>query len=151
MSEITIEALEAKHSELAALIEQFKAAPKAKLLTLNRAVIELRPGEQYAGPVLDQDGTHLHHLVLMAEVPEKPLNWQAATAWAESIGGQLPTRQEQALLFANCKPHLKAAWHWSSEMHADDASYAWGCVFLNGGQLYGHKSFEACARAVRRV
>jgi hypothetical protein len=111
----------------------------------------LQPGERYAGIVLDADGEPIHHLVLMAQRPTDKLNWQAATDWATNIGGTLPTRQEQALLYANCKPHLKADWHWSSETHADDASYAWYCIFGNGSQGNDHKSYEGCAVAVRRL
>jgi len=112
--------------------------------------IELQPGERYAGPVLDADGKVLHHLVLMAQRPASDLNWQAAIDWADSVGGALPSRQEQALLYANCKPHLQARWHWSSETHESDASSAWGCYFGYGGQGYGHKSSDGSAVAVRR-
>ena len=112
--------------------------------------IELQPGERYAGPVLDADGKVLHHLVLMAQRPASDLNWQAAIYWAESVSGALPNRQEQALLYANCKPHLQARWHWSSETHESDASCAWYCYFLNGYQHYYRKSYDGSAVAVRR-
>ncbi len=111
----------------------------------------LQPGEHYAGVVLDESGQVTHHLVLMDPRPDKKLQWQAAMDWATSVGGALPTRQEQALLYANCKPHIKPKWHWSSETHADDASYAWSCDFGDGGQSDVHKSHEGSAVAVRRV
>ena len=111
--------------------------------------IELAAGEHYAGPVLDEQGHAKHQLVLMAARPEGRLNWKAAQAWAKSVGGELPTRQEQALLFANCKPHLNPDWHWSSE--TEDASYAWGCIFRYGTQGYNNRSYEGCAVAVRRL
>jgi hypothetical protein len=111
----------------------------------------LQAGEHYAGVVLDESGNVKHHLVLMAARPDKKLAWEESHAWATSIGGVLPTRQEQSLLFANCKPHLKAEWHWSSETYESDASYAWVCYF-NGGSQYGtHKSYEGSAVAVRRA
>jgi hypothetical protein len=113
--------------------------------------IELQPGEHYAGPVLDADGKVLHHLVLMAQRPASDLNWQAAIDWAESVGGALPNRQEQALLYANCKPHLKPAWHWSSETYESNASYAWGCYFGYGCQDGYRKSYDGSAVAVRRL
>ncbi len=112
---------------------------------------DLQPGEHYAGVVLDESGQVTHHLVLMAPRPDKKLQWQAAMDWAASVGGALPTRQEQALLYANCKPHLKPEWHWSSETHADDAYYAWGCFFGHGTQSRYRKSYEGSAVAVRRV
>ena len=110
----------------------------------------LLPGERYAGIALDTDGNPTHHLVLMPQQPENDVAWQAAMDWAISIGGTLPTRQEQALLFANCKPHLKPTWHWSSETHKDVASFAWLCHFY-GYQHYYRKSYEGSAVAVRRL
>lgn len=109
----------------------------------------LLTGERYAGIVLDADGKPTHHLVLMAQRPEEDLNWQAAMDWATSMGATLPNRQEQALLYANCKPHLKPQWHWSCEEHS--ASYAWDCDFGYGGQSHGHKSYEGSVVAVRRL
>ena len=124
--------------------------------------IELQLGERYAGTVLDADGNVKHHLVLLPNRPDADLTWQAAMDWAASVGGQLPDRQEQALLYANCKPHLKPKWHWSREEHHlnpklywsrkehPKASYAWFCTFTNGSH-YGHpKSFEVSAVAVRQ-
>ena len=113
--------------------------------------ISLYPGERYAGVVLDADGKTMQHLVLLPQRPEGKLNWQDAIDWATSVGGHLPTRQEQALLYANCKPHLEPYWHWSSEALESDASYAWYCDFSFGLQLSYHKSYEGAAVAVRRV
>jgi len=66
-------------------------------------------------------------------------------------GGELPTRREQSLLYANCKSQFKGEWYWSGEQHAADSYGAWGQLFGNGDQIYGSKSFEARARAVRRL
>jgi len=148
---VTIEHLEERQAELAALIERFKAQAGPTLLLLRETEIPLNPGEHYAGPVLDADGKTKHHLVLMAARPNDDLDWDDAMAWATTVGGQLPDRQEQALLYANCKPHLKPAWHWSSEVHESDASSAWFCHFNYGNQDGNHKSAEGAAVAVRRV
>ncbi|MBI3103214.1 MAG: DUF1566 domain-containing protein [Burkholderiales bacterium] len=118
---------------------------------LPAATIELHPGERYAGPVLDEAGQIKHHLVLLPARPERCLSWQDAMAWAEGIGAQLPDRQEQALLFANCKPHLQPGWHWSCQEDEEDASYAWVCLFISGDQYFSHKSCEGSAVAVRRL
>jgi len=151
MTTITLEAIEAKQTELSKLIAQFKAdANKPVLWRYAEAEIELFPGERYAGQVLNESGHVDHHLVLMAQRPQGKLTWQAAMDWAASIGGSLPTRQEQALLYTNCKPHLKPEWHWSSETHEDDASCAWYCYFSYGHQSDTHKSYEGSAVAVRR-
>ena len=107
-------------------------------------------GGIFAGVITQQDGTHCA-VVMLPNQPATKLNWQDAMDWASSVGGTLPTRQEQALLFANCKPHLDPVWHWSSETHEDDASYAWICGFSNGLQNTNHKSYEGSAVAVRCV
>jgi hypothetical protein len=128
-----------------AIAPQFQSPPPAAAPT-----IELQPSEHYAGVVLDADGKVMHHLVLMAQKPTGKLNWQDATDWATSADGHLPTRQEQALLYANCKPHLQPVWHWSCESHEEDASCAWTCYFGYGYQDYHLKSYEGAAVAVRR-
>ncbi len=152
MPPITLEAIEAKQTELAALIQQLQQqAQQGSLIEIDGCTIDLQPGERYAGAILNANGLHKHHLVMLPQQSEKKLNWQNATDWAEEVGGTLPTRQEQALLYANCKPHLKPEWHWSCETHKDDASYAWDCSFDDGHQYYTHKSSEGSAVAVRRV
>ena len=148
MTTITLESIEAKQSELADMIAAFKSS--GHTIAIPAMTITLRPGERYAGLALDDEGLPTHHLILLPQRPDGDLNWQAAMDWAASVGGVLPTRQEQPLLFAHCKPHLKPRWHWSSETHEDDASYAWYCTFISGYQNGNHKSYEACAVAVRR-
>ena len=149
---VTIEAIQALQTELAAMIQAFQEQSIAvTFIEIEETTIELQPGERYAGAVLDEDGDHQFHLVLMAQRPASNLNWQAAMEWAQSIEGSLPTRQEQALLYANCKPHLEKVWHWSSESYESDASCAWGCHFHYGLQDFTHKSAEGAAVAVRRV
>ena len=150
MSEVTLELVQARQAELAELIEQLKRAPAPYTrLSVPAIDIELAPGEHYAGAVLDEQGRAKHHLVLMATRPESELNWQAAMDWAASFGGALPTRQEQALLYANCKPYLEARWHWSCE--TEGLSHAWYCYFNYGNQHYGTRNAEGCAVAVRRL
>ena len=149
---VTIEAIQARQTELAAMIQAFQEqATAVTFIEIEETTIELQPGERYAGAVLDEDGDHQFHLVLMTQRPTAKLNWQAAMEWAQSIEGSLPTRQEQALLYANCKPHLKPEWHWSSESYESDASSAWLCNFVNGIQFNVRKSYEGSAVAVRRV
>lgn len=152
MTAITLEQIQAKQTELASMIAQLLAAPaQTTTIDIEGDSIDLAPGEHYAGAVLDANGQHMHHLVLMAAQTSKDLAWSAALEWAEQAGGALPTRQEQALLFANCKPHLQPRWHWSCEEHESEASYAWLCYFDYGSQVYDHKSYEGGAVAVRRV
>ena len=153
MSAVTLEVIQAKQTELEKLIQQFQSQPieKGREIKIEGHVISLAPGEHYAGAVLDADGNHMHDLVLMATRPGKRVNWKAALEWAEEVGGALPTRQEQALLFANCKPHLEGIYHWSCEEYEGDASYAWLCDFGYGLQTYYRKACEIAAVAVRYV
>jgi hypothetical protein len=150
---VTLEAIEARQSELAAMIAKFKAPPVAAeptTLTIDEVEIELQPGEHYAGLLLDEDGDPKHHLVLQPGDAEG-LTWDAACKWAADQGGALPTRREQSLLFANAKQHFKGTWYWSSEPHAEEGSYAWSQYFDNGTQNDYRKSYEGRARAVRRL
>jgi hypothetical protein len=106
-------------------------------------------GSAYAGVTTDAKGK-LFALVLLADKPAGDIAWQPAMDWAKSISADLPTRPECALMFANIRKLFAKRWHWTSEVHADDASYAWLCHFFIGHQYDDHKSFEGCARAVRR-
>ena len=79
-------------------------------------------------------------------------NWTDAKAWAKGQGGELPTRREQSLLYANLKDEFEKAWYWSSEEYEPDTAYAWCQLFNDGSQLTLHKSSYGCrARAVRRL
>jgi hypothetical protein len=110
----------------------------------------LREGERYAGIALDTDGKPTHHIILLPQQPDDRLTWDEATAWADEVGGALPTRQEQSLLFANCKDAFKPTWHWSCEQYAGNASLAWGQLFDNGYQFNDAKGYKGRVRAVRR-
>ena len=111
----------------------------------------LKPGEIYAGLILGKDGQPDHHLFLLEAKPANKLNWEAAKAWAASVGGELPTRSEQSLLFANAKEQFESYYYWSGEQDAGYPSYAWMQHFYGGNQYGFHKSFEFRARAVRRL
>ncbi|MFZ6755790.1 DUF1566 domain-containing protein [Undibacterium sp. Ji50W] len=119
---------------------------KAQFLAEN-----LKPGEIYAGLILGKDGQPDYHLALLPAKPDDKLNWEAAKAWAESVGGDLPTRREQSLLFANVKEHFEAAWYWSNEQYAGIPDYAWMQGFGTGLQFTLSKSCTYRARAVRRL
>lgn len=153
MTLVTIDDIKAAHAKVAELIASFEAQPKpaARTVQIAGASIELQPGEHYAGAILSDDGTPDYHLVLLAAHPEERMEWSAAIAWAASIGGELPNRREQSLLFANAKGHFDSAWYWSSEKYEDDGAYAWLQDFDDGYQFNDRTSDEARVRAVRRV
>lgn len=111
---------------------------------------ELAAGEVYVGAIINPNG-HGHHVILLAAHPEEVMAWQEAMDYAKNIGGDLPNRVEQALLFDQSKEHFDEDWYWSNTQHAADAYYAWSQHFLSGDQGYGSKSSQLRARAVRRV
>lgn len=111
---------------------------------------ELAKGERYAGLILDAKGAPVHHLVLLTGDTED-VTWEEAKAWAAKQGGELPSRAEQSLLFANAKDAFKPRWYWSAEQFADDADYAWFQSFDYGYQYANYVSNRDRARAVRRV
>jgi hypothetical protein len=110
---------------------------------------QLVSGEQYAGIILSK-GKPTHHLILLAGEIDKA-TWPKAGAWAKKQGGELPTRREQALLFANVPGEFKPEWYWSSEQHASYPSGAWVQSFSFGGQTGNLKDYGSRARAVRRL
>lgn len=134
-----------------ALIEAAKAMAEACTAEALRHTfgVELQPGERYAGTLLRDDGTPSHHVVLLPGSTEA-VKWPAALQWAIYAGGDLPTRREHALLFANCPGAFAEAWHWSVD-ESDDGAAAWYQVFHTGTQGSFPKSYEGHARAVRRV
>jgi hypothetical protein len=105
-------------------------------------------GGLFVGLTTDKQGAH-HAVVLLPAKPDQDLAWKDAMAWAESVGGVLPTRPVAALLFANAKDQFESRWHWLSEKF--DRSSAWGQYFGYGGQDFGRKSYEGRARAVRLI
>ena len=118
---------------------------KNKTITLP----DIKPGETYAGLVIDDKGS-MHHLILLdGDADDAP--HQEQLDWAKSIGGELPTRQEQALLYANCKAQFKSDWYWSADLYASGSGYAWFQSFSRGSQTTSGLSDKLRARAVRRL
>ncbi len=151
MTTITLEDIKVQQDKLAQMIAALQAAPQAEptVYALPAAEISLQPGEHYAGLVLDATtGKPSHHLVLLTGDAEE-LTWAEATAWAEEHGGHLPTRQEQALLYANLKREFEGAWYWSGEKSSSGS--AWYQGFYYGSQLYGYLYDRLRVRAVRLI
>jgi hypothetical protein len=149
MSRVTLEQIEAQHTQLTKMIEAFKAALPTTL-SIPTVQIELGQDEHYAGIVLDDAGKPSHHLVLLPG-DKGDLTWPQAVAWAEERGASLPTREEQALLFANLKGKFEATYYWSGQQHETNSGWAWYQLFYDGYQSYSHKGNEFRARAVRRL
>lgn len=150
MTKMTLEMARTKAAELGAIIADLMTKAVTKI-NLDAVTIELREGEHYAGIVLNEDGSAKYHLILMAEKPTEKMTWKNAKLYAKKMGGDLPTRQEASLIFANCKPHVASEWHWTSEVYESNESYAWYCYFLNGSQFSSTISYEGSVRLVRRI
>ena len=147
--QITLEAIEAKQAEVSKMIEAFKANAKSTR-GIPQALIELKSGERYVGIVLDADGEPSHHLILLPG-DAADLKWEDAKNWAAEQGGELPSRNEQSLLFANLKGQFQGAYYWSNQQYETESSWAWCQGFSTGRQDSTHEYDELRARAVRRL
>lgn len=115
------------------------------------ALPHLYDGERYAGIVLDDANEPSYHLILLPQQFEIGMTWDAAMEWAKSIGATLPTRQEQALLYANLKTAFRLGWYWSMEQSSDFGDIAWAQYSDNGIQFGAQKLSErGFGKAVRR-
>lgn len=109
----------------------------------------LTEGEVYVGALGDINGD-VHHVVLLPG-DNDDATFEAQLAWAKSIGGDLPTRVEQAMLWAGFRDQFKAEWYWSNETHHRESGWAWCQGFGNGRQTNYPQTNELRARAVRRL
>ena len=110
---------------------------------------QLADGEIYIGAIGDAAG-NLHHVILLPGDNDDATH-EAQIEWANSIGGDLPTRIEQAMLWADHREQFKKDWYWSNEIHHAESGWAWCQNFGGGYQSYDRKTSELRARAVRRL
>ncbi|WP_321789349.1 DUF1566 domain-containing protein [Burkholderia pyrrocinia] len=146
---ITLQAIESEHARIGALIDEFKKQPRASEYHVDATTVPLASGERFAGAILNDDGTLSHYLILLPGQAED-VNWKDAIAWAAERGGELPTRREQSLLFANLKHEFDERYYWSCEQHEENSGWAWYQHFYIGNQGDNHQYLELRARAVRR-
>ncbi|QIM48961.1 DUF1566 domain-containing protein [Pusillimonas sp. DMV24BSW_D] len=150
MTAITLESIKAEQERLAGLINTYANQLQPNDYEVPATTIKLFPGERYAGIALGTEGQPSHHLILLpGEIEEA--TWAKAGKWAAKNGCDLPSRQEQALLFANLRGEFASTWYWSNQEHESDSSRAWGQLFTNGIQDTFVKGVELRARAVRRL
>jgi hypothetical protein len=111
----------------------------------------LAEGEVYVGAIGDKNGDFYHVVLLSGDNDDA--NWQAQMAWAKSIGGDLPNRIEQAMLWANHRDQFQKAAYWSNtpDDDPDYSGWAWCQYFCNGCQYRDRQDVELRARAVRRL
>lgn len=108
----------------------------------------LNEGEIYIGCIGNAKGEVEHVILLPGDNDDA--TWKAQMDWAKSIGGDLPNRVEQAMLFANFRDEFKKDWYWSNELLASGSACAWGQGFGYGYQGYNLMGGLYRARAVRR-
>jgi hypothetical protein len=108
----------------------------------------LADGERWAGIVTTEKG--LHHVILLP-VNMDQATWKKQMAAAKKAGGDLPSRQELALLFVMLPEEFEKDWCWSNTQHAAYSDYAWYQDFGYGRQHLSSISSKLRARAVRRV
>ena len=90
----------------------------------------LSEGEVYVGALGDKKGDFYHIVLLPGDNERAP--WAEQLEWAKSIGGDLPNRIEQAMLFANFRDQFEQAAYWSNTPDADPeySGWAWYQDFL---------------------
>jgi len=108
----------------------------------------LNEGERYIGAIVSAEGI-VTQIILLPGTTKA--DWPAAKNWAASLGGDLPTRVEQALLFATAQEEFEPTYYWSNEQHASYSDYAWYQNFDNGYQSTDDTYNKLRARAVRRL
>jgi len=123
-------------------------APKCQdMQTLEKP--PLNEGEIHIAALTDANG-ELYHLILLPGDNDDATH-AAQLEWAKSIGGDLPSRVEQALLWERARDQFKKDWYWSNDTHHSESGWAWFQNFGRGYQDCSRKYFESRARAVRRL
>lgn len=161
--EITLKGIQVSISEQAIrqlVLEKLNGDERAATVkpgTLPRIGAEIiEMGGVFAGVARGVNGEPDYYLIA-GPAASGSLPWQKATDWADGVEAHgfndfaLPTRKEQALLFANAPELFEKEWYWSSEQHAGISVYAWVQSFNGGNQGASVKDDNNRARAVRRV
>lgn len=107
----------------------------------------LAEGEVYVCSIGDRRG-ELTHIVLLPG-DNDGISQPAQLEWARSIGGDLPTLAEQALMRELCPEEFKNAIYWSNRNDGD--GYAWYTHFGHGYQYWVYEDIKFRGRAVRRI
>lgn len=145
----TLAALQADFQALGARLAAFEAQAKVSAaFPITVTYPDLNEGEHFLSAVIRADGRKEITILLPGSFQG---TWQASMDWAKSLGGDLPSRVEQALLYADMKDEFEEAYYWSNQTYESADAYAWYQSFNYGSQLYGRKDNSIRARAVRRL
>lgn len=106
-------------------------------------------GQAYIGIIGDDKGI-LHHVIQMAG-DNDAAPWDDQMAWAESVGGDLPTRSELLVIWERNRDKMRTGPYWTRQEFDEMPGYAWYQYFFPGFQSYRIKSASLLAVAVRRI
>lgn len=123
-------------------------APASEAQTVVNTPLVLAAGEILVS-TLSIAGRQPYHLILLPGQADN--SWEEATQWATSIGGCLPARYEQFLLFATHPHQFASTLYWSVETCSLDPLFAWCLDFSSGVHDTHAKRGKARAKAIRRV
>lgn len=150
-NKVTLSDIKAVQATLNNMIAKFEASNVVEdMFPINIGFPQLNANEKWLGVVVSANGLKKEHIILLPEDKDE-IKWQDAMQWAESIGGHLPDRVEQALLFKCLKDEFEEEAYWSCEESTSSTEWAWCQKFSTGNQNLTSKRYELRARAVRRV
>ncbi|MBH9725146.1 DUF1566 domain-containing protein [Burkholderia contaminans] len=109
----------------------------------------LNDGEIYLGGFVDSNGNVSHTILLPGD--HNGATWQQQKDWAASIGGDLPTRVELAVVYEKDPAQFTRTWYWAKEESTDQPGWGWFHTFSLGYQNIAPGDNKYRARAVRRV
>ena len=142
---ITLEEIKFEHSKIAAMIAAFEHQAETYL----PEGVTLAKGEKYICSIIRPDGMITHTILLPGD--SDGASWADQMGWAKSIGGDLPDRVEQALLYELMPEEFKESAYWSNTQHSGDSGFSWYQVFTSGYQYCLSKILKLRARAVRQI
>ncbi|MGB2832953.1 MAG: hypothetical protein WBC07_08350 [Methylotenera sp.] len=149
--QITLTEIKAAQNILTDMIARYEASNVIEdMFPINIGLPPLNANEKWLGVVISASSLKKQHIILLPDHKDE-INWQDAKNWAESLGGDLPDRVEQALLFKCMKDEFEEEAYWSNETHHKNTEWAWCQLFYHGHQHSYTKYSKLRARAVRRV
>lgn len=95
------------------------------------------------------DGMHCA-VVMLNEATGAEMTHAAASAWAESMGGQLPSRGVWLMLASALRDSLQPRWHWTDELAGRESAYI-GCIGASGGCASAYVGIGHHAVAVKLI
>jgi hypothetical protein len=141
----TLEEIKFEHSKLAVMIAAFEHQAESYL----PEGVTLDAGEKYICSIIRPDGKITHTILLPGD--SDGVSWADQMEWAKSIGGDLPSRAVQALLYELMPKEFKEAAYWSNTQLSGHSDSAWCQNFSYGSQYGNGKNNELRARAVRQI